>query len=88
MPCGRVMGHGEYCSEGYLCDACIKAKKDKKLITVYKKALEIIADIDKIDDWMVKKGMKKRKGFGFDPDGVNESLVTAMGKIAKEALGK
>lgn len=22
IPCGRVMGHGESCSTGYLCDSC------------------------------------------------------------------
>jgi hypothetical protein len=22
IPCGRVLGHGEYCSEGHLCEYC------------------------------------------------------------------
>lgn len=22
VPCGRVLGHGEYCTEGYLCGGC------------------------------------------------------------------
>jgi hypothetical protein len=22
VPCGRTLGHGESCSEGYLCEAC------------------------------------------------------------------
>lgn len=27
VPCGRVLGHGEYCTEGYLCGGC-KAVED------------------------------------------------------------
>lgn len=27
VPCGRTMGHGEACSAGYLCDACITIDK-------------------------------------------------------------
>ncbi len=22
IPCGKVLGHGEYCSKDYLCDQC------------------------------------------------------------------
>jgi len=24
IPCGTVLGHGQYCSDGYLCEACQK----------------------------------------------------------------
>ncbi len=27
IPCGRVMGHGESCTEGYLCDSCVRIKQ-------------------------------------------------------------
>jgi len=23
VPCGRVLGHGEFCEKGHLCDSCI-----------------------------------------------------------------
>jgi hypothetical protein len=35
IPCGKTMGHGERCCEGYLCDQCeyiLKLEKNQKPI--------------------------------------------------------
>jgi hypothetical protein len=84
MPCGKIRSYtpGDYCAVGNMCEECINKRKVKKL----RKALETIADEDKIEAWMIKKGLKKGKGWSNDPDAVNEALVSAMTRIAEEAL--
>ena len=32
IPCGKTIGHGEYCCEGWLCGACESARSQETLL--------------------------------------------------------
>ena len=48
MSCGKTIGHGETCQEGWLCDACERIEKLEKLLDEVR-AVAFDNSIDEID---------------------------------------
>jgi hypothetical protein len=44
MPCGRVLGHGEYCVEGHECDLCERLAQMPWLLRCERVCIEAAAN--------------------------------------------
>lgn len=83
IPCGGVLGHGEFCSDGDLCSSCQYILdleiSSQNLIQSYRKYIESLDDINHDEMFNTDKGFAMRefsnflKFYGIEfPDWVKE----------------
>jgi hypothetical protein len=93
IPCGRVMGHGESCSDGYLCDSCKALSITRRLIIEFDAGeLDITGRTEIGAPWDYEQGkcfwcheaVSPRQGKLHSPDCAWKLATLALGLFGKE----